>query len=295
MCTIMDLPVEIQLIITSADNLDQSTRYTASLTCKHLAGIIFRPIPTYPAADLAARDGNLEILKWAVGTGNTPTAYTMRQAAMFGHLHIIQHLHAAGIHWDRRMPFYAAKNGHLPIIEYAYDNKCPLLLDELSHWTVSQYGHLHILKFMYKKYVKPYDPITLYKSYIFKNLVQYHCNMAIKHGHDGIIEYTIRKFFKTIHEYQKYNSVLAAEIINFFQYGIKYHAIEADATEPLKILAYYGIEIDECVCSTAINRRSYKILDWLHSIYHSDIGYARVDAIIHNDLPLLQWCESKGL
>lgn len=145
MITLKDLPSDILAVITSADNLDQSTRYTSARACKLLAGIIGST--RVSICDVAA-DGHLAILKWyATETQCTPSAKTVARAAANGHLHIIEYLRQVGCPWDEDMVSAAAAAGHLNVFAYAVENGCNYT--PYSFIVAAVNGRVNILQYAY--------------------------------------------------------------------------------------------------------------------------------------------------
>ena len=73
----------------------------------------------------AARNGYLDILKWARANGCPWDAWTCAYAANDGHLDVLKWLRSADCPWDTKTYAFAAENGHLDILKWARENGCP--------------------------------------------------------------------------------------------------------------------------------------------------------------------------
>ncbi len=80
--------------------------------------------------ELAARNGRLETLQWALANGCPWGKKTCSVAAHFGQLAILQWAHASGHSrddrlWDEQECAGAAINGHLKVLQWLRANGCP--------------------------------------------------------------------------------------------------------------------------------------------------------------------------
>ncbi len=73
----------------------------------------------------AAREGYLDILKWARENGCPWSGNTCSIAARHGHLHVLQWARENGCLWGRLTCSCAAEGGHLDILKWARMNGCP--------------------------------------------------------------------------------------------------------------------------------------------------------------------------
>lgn len=144
MATFLDLPTEIIVQITDPAYIGQSTQYTAARTCKHLAHII--AVSPDNICDLAAIDGNISILQWAIALGEIPTTKTTASAAKSGCLQTLEYLRSIQCPWDAAVYAKAAANGHNHIIQYARDNGLPF--DVLYCAKAAKHGQLAVIEYL---------------------------------------------------------------------------------------------------------------------------------------------------
>ena len=74
---------------------------------------------------MAARQGNLDMLKYCVENGCEVHTGTCALAAKKGHLACLEYLRSKNCPWDERVCQEAHKNNHIHILRYAVKNKCP--------------------------------------------------------------------------------------------------------------------------------------------------------------------------
>ncbi|KAJ8602358.1 hypothetical protein CTAYLR_004247 [Chrysophaeum taylorii] len=74
---------------------------------------------------VAARAGELEVLKWARANGCLWNESTCSEAAYGGHLGVIQWARANGCPWNENTCAQAAQGGHLEILKWARARGCP--------------------------------------------------------------------------------------------------------------------------------------------------------------------------
>ena len=92
----------------------------------------------------AARQGNLEMVKYCVANECPIDECACANAAESGHLECLKYLHEeAKAPWDWRTAAWAAANGHLHILEYLverkydkYDDMRVSLQPRTATWTV---------------------------------------------------------------------------------------------------------------------------------------------------------------
>jgi len=79
----------------------------------------------YRTSGIAAKQGNLEMLKYCVENGCDVDSGTCATAAKFGKLACLIFLHEKNVSWDERTFGQALDNNHIECITYAVKNKCP--------------------------------------------------------------------------------------------------------------------------------------------------------------------------
>ena len=72
----------------------------------------------------ASQNGHLNCLKYAHENSCSWNEKTCRRAAYNGHLDCLKYAHENGCKWNKNTREYAAKNGHLDCLKYARDNGC---------------------------------------------------------------------------------------------------------------------------------------------------------------------------
>ena len=124
--------------------------------------------------DKAAKQGNLEMVKYCVANECPYGKETCACAAANGHLETLQFLHKeAKAPWDKETAAEAAEAGHLHILEYLFE--CEY---EFRSWMcncAAEYGHLGCLKFLHEVAKAPWDCETVRTAHEenHKECVQY--------------------------------------------------------------------------------------------------------------------------
>jgi hypothetical protein len=107
--------------------------------------------------NLAARQGNLEMVKYCVANECPVDENACGFAAENGHLEVLKYFHEeAKAPWDASTAAWAAENGHLHILEYLVERK----YDEYSGyacWYAAKFGHLDCLKYLHETAKAPWD------------------------------------------------------------------------------------------------------------------------------------------
>ena len=139
------LPEEVWLLIFGL--LDETTKAICMHVCPEWRRWILEltrlVVPRIFAPDLIC---SISLLQWQQDVLGRPiTRLTPAEAAMGGHLHILQYLHAINCPWDEITCSFAAAGGHLDILKYARRNGCPW--DDRTCFEAAKKGHLDILKF----------------------------------------------------------------------------------------------------------------------------------------------------
>jgi len=133
----------------------------------------------------ACRHGHLDVVDWLVGSGcpwkeknedDQPHVGGMAcaAAAKGGHLHVLQFLRSQHMNakWNRNTPMKAAERGHLEVLRWAIENRCPV--DAYTYHGAAMYGHVHILEYLHTTHA-PYDAFA--------------ANMAAQMGHLHVLEW----------------------------------------------------------------------------------------------------------
>ena len=111
----------------------------------------------YRTINVAARQGNLEMVKYCVANECPIDEFACACAAENGHLEVLKYLREeAKVPWDSETAIWAAQNGHLHILEYLvereYDN-----YDTLACERAAKSGHLDCLKYLHETAKAPWD------------------------------------------------------------------------------------------------------------------------------------------
>ena len=113
----------------------------------------------------AARQGNLEMVKYCVANECPIEVFACANAAENGHLEMLKYLREeAKAPWDFRTASWAAFNGHLHILEYLVERK----YDKFSAWAcvvAAKYGHLDCLKFLRETAKAPWDGAAVLRAH----------------------------------------------------------------------------------------------------------------------------------
>ena len=105
----------------------------------------------------AARQGNLEMVKYCVANQCPIDVYACANAALNGHLECLKYLREeAKAPWDFRTADGAAQNGHLHILEYLVEREYDQY-DVFACQFAANYGHLDCLKYLHKTAKAPWD------------------------------------------------------------------------------------------------------------------------------------------
>ena len=106
---------------------------------------------------VAARQGNLEMVKYCVANECPMNERACAFAAEYGQLECLKYLHEeVKARWDSWTATRAAKNGHLHILEYLVERK----YDEYAEHACSnaaENGHLDCLKYLHETAKAPWD------------------------------------------------------------------------------------------------------------------------------------------
>ncbi|CAL6383391.1 PREDICTED: similar to predicted protein [Bathycoccus prasinos] len=104
----------------------------------------------------AARQGNLEMVKYCVAKKCPINVFACAYAAFNGHLEVLKYLREeAKAPWDDLTAPWAAAKGHLHVLEYLVERKY-----EYSEWAcmhAAKHGHLDCLKYLHETAKAPWN------------------------------------------------------------------------------------------------------------------------------------------
>ena len=105
----------------------------------------------------AARQGNLEMLKYCVANECPIDERACAFAAENGRLEVLKYLHEeAKAPWDWSTAEWAARNGHLHILEYLVERKFDQY-NEYACRNAAENGHLDCLQYLHETAKAPWD------------------------------------------------------------------------------------------------------------------------------------------
>jgi hypothetical protein len=115
----------------------------------------------YRTINVAARQGNLEMVKYCVANECPIDTRACASAAIDGHLECLKYLsEEVKAPWDFRTADWAAENGHLHILEYLVERKYDRY-NERACWWAAEDGHLDCLKYLHETAKAPWDEYAL--------------------------------------------------------------------------------------------------------------------------------------
>ena len=123
----------------------------------------------------AARQGNLEMVKYCVANECFMDKETCAYAAENGHLEILKYLREeVKAPWDFRTAICAAGNGHLHILEYLVEREFDQF-DECACANAAMNGHLDCLKYLHETAKAPLNYWAVRGAHYYKHsdCVQY--------------------------------------------------------------------------------------------------------------------------
>jgi hypothetical protein len=92
---------------------------------------------------IAAREGNITVLKYLRSFQCSWDKWTCADAAANGHLDVIQWSRENGCPWDEYICAYAAENGHLDVLQWCRENGCPWNYRTCLY--AAKNGHINVL------------------------------------------------------------------------------------------------------------------------------------------------------
>ena len=94
--------------------------------------------------NLAALEGDLNLIKWARTNGCPWNTHTCAYAARYDHLEVLQWARTNDCPWDEWTCSSAAQGGHLEVLKWLRANGCPWNENTCAQATSS--GHLEVLQ-----------------------------------------------------------------------------------------------------------------------------------------------------
>jgi len=118
----------------------------------------------------AARQGNLEMVKYCVANECPISVFACACAADRGHLECLKYLREeVKAPWDFRTASFAALTGQLHILEYLVERKYDQF-DECACWYAAKDGHLDCLKYLHETAKAPWDDDAVRAAHKKKHL-----------------------------------------------------------------------------------------------------------------------------
>jgi hypothetical protein len=104
----------------------------------------------YRTINVAASQGNLEMVKYCVANECPIDEDACAFAAFNGHLEVLKYLREeAKAPWDRKTANWAALTGHLHILEYLVERKYDKYNEDVCSWAAKK-GHFDCLKYLHE-------------------------------------------------------------------------------------------------------------------------------------------------
>ena len=117
----------------------------------------------------AARQGNLEMVKYCVANQCPFDEGACRSAAANGHLDCLKYLHEdVKAPWDCETAYWAARNGHLHILEYLVEREYDEF-DEYACAYAAWKGHLECLKYLHEDVKAPWGEATVRSAHEYNH------------------------------------------------------------------------------------------------------------------------------
>jgi len=113
----------------------------------------------------AARQGNLEMVKYCVANECRIDKSACAFAALEGHLEVLKYLREeAEAPWDWYTATWAAQYGHLHILEYLVEREFDEF-DEFSCCSAAKFGHLDCLKYLHETAKAPWNSRAVQRAH----------------------------------------------------------------------------------------------------------------------------------
>jgi hypothetical protein len=111
--------------------------------------------------NVAAEQGNLEMVKYCVANECPIDKYACAYAASQGHHECLKYLHEeVKAPWDSETAACAASDGHLHILEYLVEREFDQY-DTLACWEAARYGNLDCLKYLHETAKAPWNHLAV--------------------------------------------------------------------------------------------------------------------------------------
>jgi len=123
----------------------------------------------------AAKQGNLEMVKYCVANECPIDEWACACAAINGHLEVLKYLREeAKAPWGWGTAAWAAQNGQLHILEYLVERKYDQYSEDACFWAAGN-GHLDCLKYLHETVKAPWDEDAVREAHENKHFecVQY--------------------------------------------------------------------------------------------------------------------------
>ena len=127
--------------------------------------------------EAAAKQGNLEMVKYCVANECPIDEYACASAAENGHLEVLKYLREEGkAPWDWNTAAWAAQNGHLHILEYLVERKYDNIDERACQWAAKN-GHLDCLKYLHETAKAPWNYLAVREAH--------------RHNHTECVQYLL--------------------------------------------------------------------------------------------------------
>ncbi len=146
-----------------------------------------------------AKNGNLELLRYAREKGcpwNDDTTYV---AAKNGWLNCLRYAHENGCPWDEHTTYGAVRNGYSYCLRYAHENDCPW--DRTTTGIAAYLGHLNCIRYAYE-HGCPWDEFTTYGAaryghleclrYAYEHGCPINIEVCLKNAHENCKEFLLK-------------------------------------------------------------------------------------------------------
>lgn len=251
----------------------------------------------------AAEKGHIEILIWALQNGAPPSPHMFNNAAINGHLHIVQWLHVNRNEYPYRDHYTlyvhgnfqeipistkVANRGYLHILQWLEKHK--YIIGGMSYSAAASGGHLHILEWLNtNNYAPTGDPSASAARNNNPEIMQWLYGHGIVITTDAIetaVMYGNLKVAQWIH------NNISITYINKSRLAIT--AAEHGYLEILQWLLENGCPWTDRISAVALDYRKYHILDWT-SVNHPLSSGLILQAYGTRSYPSIKYLLGKGV